>query len=455
MKYEMPLEYVAYLAFSFMVETEDKRQLEINQLLEYRNLLIEKTNELYLEDPSWYNPDKEFVLFNNRIDFKKINLKDINEFVEDNQDLFTFNKKTITLKEEITSNELEEIVNTYDLGNDSIKALLLDAYYCKESLEILRLNKFKNDVESFIHHEKEIETLYKSLNNVTNNMTTVNDIKMRQYISNIKYNKILHYDRDYYAIYYCELLMYFEDPKSIFLPTILKNTNIETEINEFQKTSLKRDTIMNAIFTDVSLACHKITCKLDRLDEVIHEEDLEIDEHEDTLYNPSVEYESPDDFIEEINIFSQEVKEYTNDYRNQLLSFAMNYIYNIDEFECTNPKDENLLQAKNRLLYLYDDYQINLYNKNNFNRVFEYYQNLKSYHYLDHYNLIAKACIVDIFENPKVEKLNNKILFIKTCYHLLKEQEIIDTFNSYNNHEKYQDYKKIVIGEEKTKKKIK
>ena len=85
MKYEMPLEYVAYLAFSFMVETEDKRQLEINQLLEYRNLLIEKTNELYLEDPSWYNPDKEFVLFNNRIDFKKINLKDINEFVEDNQ----------------------------------------------------------------------------------------------------------------------------------------------------------------------------------------------------------------------------------------------------------------------------------------------------------------------------------------------------------------------------------
>lgn len=454
MKYEIPLEYVAYLAFSFLLEAENKKELEINKLLEYRNLLIKKANELYLEDPSWYDPDNELILINNKLNFKPINLINIKEFVEDNQDLFHFERKTITLKDNITTEELENIRNTYELENYNITALLLDAYYCKESLDVLPLNKFKRDLVGFIEHEQEIENLYKILDSNINDINQINNIKIRQYISNIKYNKIANYTKEYYTIYWCSLQEQIKKPLPLFDEKILKDTNIYKEIMNYQKISLKNDFTINAILTDNTIAPHKILCQLDRMIEKNIEFENEESMEEEFSFS-EVEWESSDDFLEKIECFEEEAKNYEKDYRNQLLSFSLNYINNVNKFQKENAFDNSLELSKNKLIYFYDNYNTHLYNKNIFNTLFNYYKDMENYYYLANYNLLAEACIVDIFENPKVEKINNKIIFIKTCYQLFKEQEVIDVFNSYSYHEKYAEYKNIILPDEKGKRKTK
>ncbi|MGN0973770.1 MAG: hypothetical protein ACI4OT_03415 [Bacilli bacterium] len=468
MKYDIPLDLISYLAIELKLETENKRDLTLKELLEYRELLIKKINEKYQKNSKWYDYDKKIVLNNNKIEFKSLVLNDIKNLYFNNKDIFYFNKNTITLREDITAHDLENIINYYNIDNYVIEALLLDSHYCNEALDILNIKDFKKIIEEFINHEKNIQQMYEKLETKEHNKEIINHINLMQYLSNVKYHSLLKKDFRYFRRFVNQIHENNRDVPLVIDSEILKNTNICDEIIDFQNTCLTYDPILRAIFTDESIAVLKISRILDDLsinEELSYEEIYDYDEDDEELYDYGEDDEKLYDYYnefseenydidfqnDEYDEMESQAEESERNYRNQMTSFAFNYINNIKEYNSSHKINKNLEKIKNKLIYFYDNLNINLYDDETFNYCYNYYKNVGNYEYIYDYNTFAKGLIVDIFENKNLNKQTEKLIFIKTCLNIFKDDDLIDIFNSYSEHDKYQEYKKVIFGKSKQK----
>lgn len=462
MKYDIPLDLISFLAIALKLETENERNITLKELLEYRELLINKINEKYQKNPKWYDYDKKIILHNNKIEFKSLILNDIRNLYFNNKDIFYFNKNTITLREDITPHDLEKIINSYFLDNYIIEALLLDSHACNEALDILNIKHFKKIIEEFINHEKNIQKMYENLESKKLSEEFINNINLMQYLSNVKYHSLLKKDFYYFRRFVNQIYENNKDVPLVIDSEILKNTNICDEIIDFQNTYLKHDPILRAIFTDEPIAVLKISKILDDLSvnqELSYEEIYDYEEDDEELFDYDEELNDYyDEKIYDIDFQDDEydemeyqAEESERNYRNQMTSFAFNYINNIKEYNSKNQTNNNLDKTKNKLIYFYDNLNISLYDEEVFNYCYNYYKNIGDYEYIYDYNTFAKGLIVDVFENKDLKKQTEKLIFIKTCLNIFKDDDLIDTFNLYREHDKYQEYKKIIFGKNKQK----
>ena len=108
-----------------------------------------------------------------------------------------------------------------------------------------------------------------------------------------------------------------------------------------------------------------------------------------------------------------------------------------------------LVNKRNRLLYALDDFKFCMYDKENFEKIYNESLNFEiDEDSFKNYGWEAAYYITDIFEGNSGSKIE-KAIFISTYYELTKNPEIKDIFEQYEEHESYELYKQIIFGKKK------
>lgn len=177
---QFPYNYANLLAFITLLKYENKRQININDLQKYREVLLNEVIENYNNKEHIYFQEEEEVVWEGKIDFYFNPNDNINNFINEFNELFYREKNNIYLYDDIDYDdlikhevsireEIEEEENTYHR--------FFAASTSSNVLEVLKINTIKNIIEKYLQCEKQIEKLYYKLNKRNENSIKKNIIK--------------------------------------------------------------------------------------------------------------------------------------------------------------------------------------------------------------------------------------------------------------------------------------
>ncbi len=416
-KITIPYNYINLMAFANLLKFGNRDSIDINDLNNYRNKYINNIISF------------RKVCKNKKTTYDKIDDETINsDFLYNYDGLFSEEDGIIYINEGIGWTDiLTEAMNVRATDEGCEDAYLVGC----DSIDMLKIIKatYINDFyNKLLKYEIEFETAYL---NYFNNKTPENKKELDKYMA-IKYVLL---------------------SKIKSLP--------DYRIEALRSTSLESETEKDEDFEYDIFPFDK-----EIWDSVQHVENLDSDELAYDLNQYSIFSEYPiyykklTDEIETIylssvnDIFSffTELSENKKGLDFTKLLFYLKYVDNINKYLEKN-NDMGLLESKIRVLYSIDKPELCLYDENNLKKEIEYVNSLRvdqKEYYIDKDEVIF--LIGELFINDDDFYTAQKLLLIKTYYDLTQNEEIRDFFDDFKPLKKYDLYKNIVFGKEKTKK---
>ena len=437
-------DFIVYNAFEALLAHSDKRCLSINELHLYRLNIVKEINEgSFLVDSESAKVINNFLQSNYQMSFDK-ELDLLSEFIIDNDNLFEIKEDKIFIKENLTAEDLLELkfeLDTY-VNNDN-KFLFHDIsehFDDLENLKILGADKINNEIYRLLDLQNKIEKAYKNPiirdnQNIINSGNLLTAYKLR------KLFKESHYNINSYYRFLNNLLEKVEvEDLNLLNEEIVENDDFYQQNNYID--ALLETEYMDAIFGDNSLAIYKLYNYLDILetykrpedDFFIEEDEEELDELFDSFLEEEDEYidEFDDEDEEELEDEEDEEEledeiEVLNDHIKLTYIFYLKYIESLDKYQIKYGFDKQLMDIKNRLIYLLDQFGYDLYKDQNLNNAINAVSGLDINYRNDLHDfyVISRLFIFDMLETNEINDLTlKKVLFISTYYNFTKDKRI-------------------------------
>lgn len=392
------------------------------------------------------------------------------DFINNNDEYFFYKDGVISLRDEVSYEELEdanfELDSYTDRDDKIICGELSGKSECVECLDILGATKIKEFVYKIIEDEKKIERAYQTYSEFELEQSIKKLLISTNYrlalIGNLTDDKMGCYDRTIGSLGNVDAASKGENV--ILLSDYLMENNKFYNLNPESIDSIITDKYQRAIFNNGTLVYDRLKSKMDAIwsyrepdcqievepvdpdaSFLLMEERIEeLDSFEDEFEDDNVEIDF-DEYDEEEDM--DQVDFYLYIKRVDMV-FYLNYIDHINKFSKMYGSNESLENAKCRLLYLLDGYGDNLFKEENFrenlNNVsmseINYKQDLDDFYTLSRLFLIAisEGWIDD-------DATLKKMLFISTYYDLTKDKRIKRIVNKYQKSELGEKISDIVL----------
>ena len=164
----------------------------------------------------------------------------------------------------------------------------------------------------------------------------------------------------------------------------------------------------------------------------------EDEEDEEDIYLDGEGYELQEEFEEdESEVFlSEEID----------LAFYLEYLDKLDNYMKHYGYDKSLVEARYRLLYAIDDFDLCLYEEDKFQKELEKSRELtfKKDEFI-YYENEVRYMTEEIFNIEEDQNTIKKLIFISTYYYFTKDREIEEIFIRNKNHKYFTVYSNIVF----------
>lgn len=429
---DIPFAYTTLVAFNTLLKYEDRREIDVDVLIKYRNLLI--SNALKAHKEIVDNED----IFVKSIDYSKEVLLP--------KDMFYLKSHTLILKDNYTVDDLEKKINDYDVYLDS--DINFVSRYNKECKNLLGISKISKEIIEYYKKEIELEDCYFKL--VAGYKEYKDKIKELLLQRNSFYGDIVLKSESNLDCFQTEMFHLakkdnrnYVDGYPIDMEFLEMNNHYDMENNDLLPiTQVLCNPYQQAIFDNKFMS-------FDRIKEDINNLyfDYRIDNC-DNNYEEVVSSVVTDNFREYGNFI------YTATPHDEIL-FYMVYMKKLDEIMDLYGKSVNLLRVKVQLLYLMDSINYCLYETCNFEKyynafakeisiydsetlleIFSYWKN-EAYYFLE-----------ELFggRNDNMDLIYKKIALVATYYELTHDEKIIELLSKYNTSESYFKYYKLIVG---------
>lgn len=456
MKNYIPFNYIIYLALETMLEYENKLEISIDDLKEYRRYILKKLSELYQnEDKKLFHHPTTKIL-KGQLLFEEIDEDyELAMFVKENSHICYLENNTLKIYESITKDDIEVELENCEYDAIMIRGATISIKDNPHSLEILKVTKIKNILENFLELEQSLLDNYLKLSLNQNQEPIIKEINFQSYIIQIFLNKLASLETD-------ELRKYAR---------LLNKLKIEREGRYDYYDKLRQDIYKTTIFSDTSISSSKpnnyilnilnikeakeeteLECSpieeynLDEFDAQLDEFDNQEDE---IILNENYDDEEDDEeSFEDENYLYEELKLLEEEYQTNLY-FHLKYLEKIDKYLATT-KDEILEKTKYRILYLLDNYNYKLYDQTNFlNLLSDCEKEITiNKNQMKEFLIPPKFLIKQIFEEEQDELTLRKLLYLSTYYELTKDEKIKENIIKYKSNINYQTYYEIIFSDE-------
>ncbi len=504
---DIPYLLTTLIAHTLVLELDNRRNIKIDDLIKFRQLLFEK----YLEQYQEYGDHTIGEKWEGNISFAPVDdVKEIKNLLIEYPEIFYFQDDSLWIHENI------DLAYLYKLKEDEFSNIchkfnrVSDLKQIRNSLGITKIYELGNFVNQQLENiESQLEQAYNDLNNskdlikplLTKKFLFLTNVIANYPVLSNQFNIITSSDEENSVSItedydYIKESFYTKNKETYPIDNNLyKNSdyyeNIAWLCNPIQESI--EDTYQYAIFSDFSLYKHKVSeifCQLSFMSLVGNNNsnnnpdnnlDFDIDE-----FLSNVEKED----LEKENKNRESYAVLNNNALEEEFIFWLTYIHKINEY-LVNNYDKNLVKVKNRLLYLLDDVSKCLYIDENFETIYEeamekleelkdeyeekkledlvysgYYKYLaaedEDEDYLDEeeyddedysdedglYGYLGKESkylIYDCFLGREY-KVVEKLLLISTYYSLTNNEKIEEILDSFEDHPKYSIYKDIIMG---------
>lgn len=448
-------DFIIYLAFEVSTTYQDIRSLSIQQLHDYRVRLLQK--HISYHENFDHNDDLQFAEKLERFHKNGLAITPTEEleylfkFIADHGDTFSYKNGIVSLKDEVTSKRLQkekfDLPSCKNSEDDLICEELVDFGDSVTCLNVLYATKLRDLVYSIVEDEKEVEKAYfegdldKIRLAVTNKENYVN-FKLRL-IGNFNLTKMRCCERiltDFCAVdeatvgndvWPLSADLMCKDPFygycSFYFAADFDNP-FQRAI--FDVGDLTYDRLFDAMrvlwvwrkprkYTDIEI-----------LDDDDEQAEIDLDCEDEFA---SGDEEVSDYFDEVVDINSLQIYELD---KKRNLTFYLTYIRELDRYMETCGTSAELVSSRNRLLYLLDAYDKELYEPVNFNRELSAVSEEKFKDDGSFYSM-SREFLIDILEGWD-EKFSEearlkKVIFASTYYSLTGDSRIENIARKYND----------------------
>ncbi len=430
---KVPYNYIGLMTFLNILKYENVRKIKKSGFDKYRDLVVERVK------------DQTKLL-----EFEEVDVNSFEMFLSRYSDIISYDGDFLYLDKDVSLKEIEKFVN--DLQKEEDIDDVFDVFdYQRQMLNILGISSIYNTLKQYWDLERKIEDIYMNLDKGI-------DPNLKKYL-----------------LWRGIFLINFKNASDSLIDAIKStSTSIGFEEDDFDyddfpidftffehpdKYSKDKDDLFDdvsdslfwiyqyAIFGDESLSAQKLWKDIDYIymHELDSEEDLE--EVED--------FEEVDSFEEiDFSLFSEEeIEEILNDDSDEAdYLFYLLYINKINDFNDEYGEQEELLKVKKRLLYALDKPELCLFKEDNFKVELEKTREENEATF-ELFSDEVRYMSSEVFLVPYDKNTLKKLLFISTYYELSEDEVVKDIIDSYSSHEQYNFYKRVVFGEQKSKRK--
>jgi len=441
-------DFIIYLAFEAGLNYENKREINLEQLGNYRLKLLEMYEKYHLieyEDEEFIEKLNSFYDVNNEMtlidEYQNYML-----FLSNNMDIFGYRNGSLYLRDGITLEFLEEAkfnLSSYsDKFDELICSELIRMYDSVDCLDAIDAVKIKQETYEIVKYEREIEELYKNYSDNNDDfkkildLSNLIDFKMAL-IGNMSDQKMCCYDRIFEKMYDSEVnpddlwiisdYMFSEDE---FYQEVCHDIDYYL-CNKFQR----------AIFDDSTLVYDKIEDIMSLMwayrDDKVATQKVEDINDVDDCCNYEDEFDDDieccyDDYIDNSK---SRIDAYFEEKKIDML-FYLNYINSLNKYQDEYGSDSSLDISKRRLLYLLDDNDLKLYNNDN---LVKHLKEISSYDIdykknMEQFYIISRLFLVDLLEGYIDDEYNlRKVLFVLNYYEITNDIRIKRIIDKYRN----------------------
>lgn len=453
------LDFIIYSAFNILLIHSDKEYLSVMDIHNYR-LCILKQMMKYFEQFDGFDDEEFESLLKDYINSSfelcivdEVNL--IKEFLVEHKEIFGFDNGVIYLKKDIDPEELNDIKFELDSYNQeygkNICGHMISFFDSEESLKVLGATKIVDDIRKIKQVEDGIESCF----NDYSDTELQNTIRFGNLLAASMVKKISKNNHMYLNSYYRMILNMVGREVDDFTLGLLSN---DLKVNdEFYENNNYIDyeinnSFLQALFGTNSLVWEKLKSYFELLEESkrplydgplfepadgdwdsffekFSDEDDEIssdDEFDDTVYD---EYF----FLDEVDDDEFARYKYQLNYK-----FYMLLLNNINCYLKNNPNNEELLLSKKRLMYLLNQYGIEVFDDNKFDLIVKKisFEDLNYKRDLYDFYTIARLFLIDILEYNNNDNMLKKILFVFNYFDITNDIRIKRILNKYKKTDK-------------------
>lgn len=417
MKIDVPYNLLILSAFASILKYEDKHELEIEKIDSYIEALLNEVRGEY---------EEESVLFNAPIDKWQGQV----EFIKNNNYLAIFLQKYAKFftkkNDKIMASLALDYEDIYQLMNqEQQKNKISNRFLCpSESLLLLQklgLTKIINQVKGLINVEKKIEKLY-FMDNVAeekiakysllrilflNNLTQKGDSKLNAYLS------------------VASQIMEIEEDNMDFMPVDTNNFASSPYYNILSEEQLG-NYLNKAIFGMFPLYLEKSVMMI-----------------EDSINYHLLKIVETDSDAED------EVMEATSLLETDELNFSFIYLAKLRRFRETYGEIKELVDVENRLLYILDNPNMELFDRELTLDYIAYYEEEKIEDLSCIYNYAFEVYLQceEIFASVVTSDNIKKVLFIATYYELTHDKKVEELIDKHYLDSKYASFCQIIFGD--------
>lgn len=447
---EVPYNYLNLLAFMSLLKFENKRKIDIKTLDEYRKILLDEVIREYK------SPDFKFFSredkWEGEIDFYHDPQDTIDNFLNENLDLFHLEGNSIVINDDITFDDLKneaKIIRDFEMISNRFQS----ASHQRRLLDVLGISTIKCILEKYIELEYQIEKAYSKLNQ--GNKKIEKKIKKLLSFRRNFLNLIATQKEEVADAFRTEAIDNFSELKKEYKKCpidvdLWKKSAYYDEDLFGDIDSRLYDIFQYAIFGNESLSSEKLQEMLTNFyfNEVYNKKK---EETPDYVFLENIDFSSFDDDEDyEENLDDEDDLSYFLVYNDKCDSaFYLTYINKINNYMKKYGENPDLINTKNRLLYALDMPDLNLYDEENFKKALKETTN-NDFDEDDYDFIIDEVSFMadEVFITPQNEFTIRKLLFISTYYALTKDKTIVDILMRHFEHDNFSTYMEIIFGDQ-------
>jgi len=444
---EVPYLYTTLYALETIMYYENRRSINIDNLIKYREIILDNIIEDYNAREDHYTQEADQI-YGDLIFQEVDDLEEIDNLIEEYPNLFYIEDNKLCVYDNITLDEISSLRKEVEV----LPTRFYNAIYKKDVFNLIGINKIYEFQERFekigMEIEKEIEKEY--MNNPNSLKIKLLLYKRFLFLVNVVANNKLYVDEflnipsdetvivdEYYDYYQESPYIKNNEPYPIDNELYNRSEFYMDEVEEMNPIQLNiEDSYHYAIFGSKSIYDYKYNNYFT---------DMYMFNNFKTKDNISTEPLDYED-IEEIDISDiPNVYEVDFNIDNEQFNFYIVYIQKLNELIDNGCYE--LIRIKNRLLYLLDNINYCLYDQDKFNNEYEkaisYQVDEDTYEYFKNESMYY---IEDIFLG-KAGKILEKLIFVSTYYTLTKDIEIKEVLNRFKGYSNYENYSEVILGE--------
>ena len=403
--------YIVFFAFENLVKCENRYELDIDNLFEYRREIVKRVKE-NLDFLTRHRSEavrkklERFISVNESmsLEYEKRLLE---FFVENNNGLFGKDDQKIFLKKKIPYEDVAEVrfrAQEQTL-RDTILAIFREAISF-EALEVLGCTSLLEEMRKIVNIEKQVEEAYMGEDNNTN----LQIINIGNFFVKGKLLGIVN--RGYNHDWITDIILSdrIREDSTLFLD----NMYIDDEFsNLYQK----------AIFDKEPLVFKSLTNYFDDIWDYLYKDDKDANEKvESILYTVFGEDDDFDEYQETDDMKVEKARFF----------FYLSYIDKLDEL--IDNGCEELSETRNRLLYALNYYDGGIKNKKYSKKILSELSN-EDFNTIDFQDIyvMARIMLLDILDYANYDNLLKKVVFISTYYKLTHDNRISRILKAYQD----------------------